>query len=176
MDASRAEVVAATVSLEDLYRGGLKTTELRVFRYRFLGVLTVSGLDEDGGRVVGNHVDATKLLSEHDNPGRQCRSAVARDSEQFDELSEQVLALVGLAFQLHPYMSIVGIPCCLHVREPKTLERSERLIGMAMLNVPPGRKFQLRASFLEALLTWGSPGRNRLERRRSVGGRLCYQA
>lgn len=76
------------------------------------------------------------LLPKHDDPSCQSRSSVARHSEQLNELRKQVLASVGLSFQLNSHIGIVGVSSSLKIAMSQTLERAERLFGVFVLNVP----------------------------------------
>lgn len=95
-------------------------------------------MDEDGGRVVGNHIDAAELLHEHDNPCGQGCASVPWDREELGEHCEEVLPLLDLVLEGDPHVRVVEISCCLEIGVAKGLEGSERLFDFAVLNEPPG--------------------------------------
>lgn len=77
-----------------------------------------------------------ELLSKHHDPRREGRSANARNSEELGELGEEVLALVGLPFELDTHPCIVGITSGLHVIPSEALERAEGFVCLAVLDIP----------------------------------------
>lgn len=78
----------------------------------------------------------TKLLAKHNDPSCQSGTTISRNGKELDELSENVLALVGLAFELDTDMGVVCVTSGLDVGETEALERSKCLVGPLMLDVP----------------------------------------
>ena len=83
-----------------------------------------------------NWTYTTELLAKHDNPSRESGTTIPRNGEEFDELSEEVLALVGLALELDTNMGVVCVTSGLDIGEAKALEGPECLIWLFVLNVP----------------------------------------
>lgn len=78
-------------------------------------------------------------LHEHDNPACQGSTPISGHGEQVSEHSEEVLAHVGFAFELHPNKGVVGVTCCLQPGWAESDKRLERLVYPALLDEPPRR-------------------------------------
>jgi len=75
-------------------------------------------------------------LPEHDNPGSQSCSSIARNGEKLNELRKQILAPVSLALEFHANVGVVGISGGLEICESQALEGFERLFWSVVLYVP----------------------------------------
>jgi hypothetical protein len=79
---------------------------------------------------------SAELLAKHDNPTGQSCSPVSGDREEFEELREEVLPLVGLALELNTNIGVVTVTSCLDVGISQALEGVESLGNLVVLDVP----------------------------------------
>lgn len=108
----------------------------------------VARIGEDGGGIVGNDVDTTELLHEHDDPTGQRRPAIASHGKEFHEHGEEVFSLVDLALNLDERVCVVEVTRGLQVGWPEGAEGRERLVDTVMLDQPTrrlGAEIHLRA-------------------------------
>lgn len=88
------------------------------------------------------HVDATHLLSDHDNTRSLRSTADARNGKQLDEAREEVVSLCQAGIFDHALLlvklclNIVDISCCLQRRVAESQQRFVSVVRLLFLEVP----------------------------------------
>lgn len=83
--------------------------------------------------VIGNDVDTTELLHEHDEEGRLRGTTIALDGEEF---LEQILALTFGLLDFEKLVSVVHVACGLDLVLSQAAESLEGFVVLALLHVP----------------------------------------
>lgn len=93
------EVAAApSVDCEERGDGEEEVEDAGAHGHEERGVDVEPAVEEDVCAVVGDNVNSAELLSKHDDPAGEGSPSVSWHGEEFDELGEEVFALVCFTF------------------------------------------------------------------------------